>query len=129
MDALKKILIEENKFNDVNYYFMQQALKFKNKYLMNKHGDLFLTVDSIICLNNIITGSNNTELRNVKVKPAGYCRMYMDKNDIEHALYALVDNFNDRLITTKDFCEKFFDRIHPFRDGNGRTCRILFTHN
>ena len=129
MGALKKILTEENEFNDVNYYFMQQALKYKNKYLMNKHGDLFLTVDSLICLNNIITGSNNTELRNINVKLAGYCRMYMDKNNTEHAIYALVDNFNERLITKKDLCEKFLDRIHPFRNGNVRICKILFTHN
>ena len=86
MDALKKILIEENKFNDVNYYYIQLALKYENKYLLNKHGDLFLMVDSLIHLNNIITGSNNTGLRNVNVRPAGYYKMYMDKNDIEHAL-------------------------------------------
>ena len=128
MDALKIILIEKNKFNDVNYYFMQQALKYKYKYLMNKHDDLFLTADSLICFNNIITGSNSTELRNVNVKPACYCRMYMDKNDIEHALHALVDNFNNYLITRKDFCEKFLDRIHPFRDGIDRMCKISFMH-
>ena len=42
MDALKKILIEENEFSDVNQYYMQLALEYKNKYLSNKHGDLLL---------------------------------------------------------------------------------------
>ena len=49
----------------------------------------------------------------------------MDKDDIEQALYTLVDNFNDRIISKKDFCEIFLDRIHPFRDENGRTCKVL----
>ena len=86
MDVLKKILIEENEFNDVNYYYIQLALEYKNKYLSNKHGDLFLTVDSLIHLNNIITGSNNIGLRNVNVRRAGYYKMYMYKNDTEQAL-------------------------------------------
>ena len=33
-----------------------KALKYKNTYLKNKNGDLFLTVDSLIRLDNIITG-------------------------------------------------------------------------
>ena len=57
MDALQKILIEEGKYSDVNYYFMQAALKYKNTYLTNKNSNLFLTVNSLITLNNIITGS------------------------------------------------------------------------
>ena len=32
MDALQKILIEEGKYSDVNYYFMQTALKYKNAF-------------------------------------------------------------------------------------------------
>ena len=108
---------------------MQQALKYKKKYLMNKHGDLFLIIDSLIHMKNIITGSNNIGLRNVNVKPVGYYRMYMVKNEIEHVLYALIDSFNNCLIIKKDFCEKFFNRIHSFRDGNHRTCKILFTHS
>ena len=126
MDALKKILIEENEFNDINYYYMQLALEDKNKYLLNKHGDLFLVVDSLIHLNNINTGSNNIGLRNVNVRPAGSYKMYMDKNDIEHELYTLVDSFNDCLVSKKDFCETFLDKIHSFRDRNGRTCKVLF---
>ena len=33
----------------------------------------------------------------------------------------LVDQFNDRLISHKDFCETFLKQIHPFRDENNRT--------
>ena len=128
MDVLKKKLIEESEFSDMNYYFMQLALKYRNKYLMNKHGDLFLTVDSLIHLNNIITRSSNIELRKVNVQ-VDYSKMYMDKRNIDHAFDALVNNFNNRLITKNDFCEAFLDRIHLFRLGNGRTCKILFVPN
>ena len=38
-----------------------------------------LTVNSLIEINNIITGSNNITLRKVNVKPYGFDKMYMDK--------------------------------------------------
>ena len=111
----------------MNYYFMKDALEYRNKYLMNKDGDMFLTVDFPIHLNNLITGSNNLELRKANVRPAGYyTKFYMDWCDIESALYTLADHFNDCLITKKDFCERFLNNINPFKDGNGRTCKILF---
>ena len=50
----------------------------------------------------------------------------MDKSLIEAALYSLVDESNDRIILNKDFCRSSLDQIHPFQDGNGRTCKILF---
>ena len=110
----------------MNYYFIKDVLEYKNKYLMNKDGDMFLTVDSLIHLNDLITGSNNLELRKLNVRPAAYYRSYMDWPNVEFVLYALVDYFNDHLITKKDFCKRFLNDIHPFKDGNGRTCKILF---
>ena len=123
MDALKKILIEENEFNDVNCYYIQLTLEYKNKYLLSKHGDLFLTANSLIHLNNIITESNNIGLRNVNVRPAGTAKCIWAKMILN---MHLVDNFNDRLVSKKDFCETFLDKIHPFKDRNGRTCEVLF---
>ena len=83
MEALKQILIEEDEFNDVNLYYMQLVLNYKNRYLTNKHGNLFLMVDSLIHLSNWITGSNKMGLRNVNLKPAYCFKMHMDKDDIE----------------------------------------------
>ena len=115
MDVLQKILLEEGKYNDLNYYFMQITLQYKNTYLTNKNSDLFLTVDCLIRLNNIITCSQPMELRDVNnVKSAGYSKIYMDKSFAEAALYRLVDQFNDRIISHKDFCRTFLDQIHPF---------------
>ena len=51
----------------------------------------------------------------------------MDKCLVEVALYSLVDQFNDTVISHKNFCRTFLDQIHPFRDGNGRTCKFLFS--
>ena len=80
---MQKILIEEGEYSDVNYYFMQTALKYKNTYLINKNGDLFLTVGSLITLKNIITGSRHIGLRDMDAKPAGYSKIYMDKSLVE----------------------------------------------
>ena len=94
---------------------MKSALKYKNTYLADNNGDLFLTVDSLINLNNIITDSGNITLRDVNVKPAGYDKTYMDKSLIEPALYQLVNEFNERKLTRKQFCNVFLNFIHPFR--------------
>ena len=50
----------------------------------------------------------------------------MDVSRIEAELYSLADKFNDRWITPGAFCNTFLDKIHPFADRNGRTCKILF---
>ena len=120
-EALVKILIEEDDLNDKNFFQMLLACRFKNRELINKDGDLFLTIDSLIILNNYITDSNNIQLRQINVKPAFYDKNYMDFTIIESELYRLVDQFNERKITPRTFCDIFLDKIHPFADGNGRT--------
>ena len=105
---------------------MIDACNYKNRELVNLDGDLFFTVDSLITLNNIILGSCNILLRCVNVKPAFHNKQYLDFSKIEFELYKLVDLFNDRYITNRDFCRTFLNEIHPFLDGNGRTCKILF---
>ena len=95
-------------------------------YLIEKNNEPFLTIDSLITLNNIITDSQNLFLRDVNVKPAGFDKIYLEKSLIEPALYQLVDEFNERKVTHNQFCNIFLDLIHPFRDENRRTCNILF---
>ena len=125
-EALLKILNEENELNNINFIRMINACEFKNKELVNKDGDLFLTVDSLIRINNYITDSHNIQLRQINVKPAFYDKQYMDFTRIESELYRLVDQFNKRKITARTFCDIFLDKIHPFADGNGRTCKLSF---
>ena len=121
-----QIFKEEDEFNVQNAMRMKYARDFKNQELINKDGDLFLTIDSLIRINNIITNSHNLHLRHHNVKPAGYNKQYMDMSRIEAELYSLVDKFNDRRITTRAFCDTFLEKIHLFADGNGRTRKILF---
>ena len=66
-------------------------------------------------------------MRDINVKPVGYSKIYMDKCLVGVALYSLVDQFNDTVISHKNFCRTFLDQIHPFRDGNGKTCKFLFS--
>ena len=126
IEALLKILNEEGELNNKNLFQMLLARQFKNKELVNKDGDLFLTVDSLIRINNYITDSHNIQLRKINVKPTFYDKQYMDFTRIESELYRLVDQFKERKVTARTFCDIFLDKIHPFADGNGRTCKILF---
>ena len=97
-EAIITILKEEKEYSDLNHYNMKEALKYKQKYLQNQDGDMFLTVDSLIELNNLIIGANNTEQGKVNVKPAR-CPKYCNPNYpwycIESSLYILLDNFNN----------------------------------
>ena len=45
-----------------------------------------LTVESLIEMNNLITGWNNITLKNFNVKPFGLNKMFMDKELIEDKL-------------------------------------------
>ena len=51
--------------------------------MTDSYGNMYLTVASLIKINNIITGSNNITLRKVNANP--YCRdkVHMDKDLIE----------------------------------------------
>ena len=90
---------------------------------------MYLTVDSLIEISNIITSSNNITLRKVYVKPYGSDKIYMDKELIEDKLYQIIDQFNERKITSTKFYSILLNKIHPFYDGNGKTCKILFAND
>ena len=70
MDNLPVILLEEGRITDHNYELMQSALRYRSTYLIDKNGNLFLIVDSLITLNNIIIDSQSLILRDLNVKPA-----------------------------------------------------------
>ena len=122
---LLKILNEENKYSPNNLFRLKTALEYKRTNLTDRYGKLYLTVGSLIRINNFITKSTNFRLRTVNVRPRGYEKEYMDYYLIEPTLYGLIDNFNLGRINSKVFEESFL-KIHPFLDGNGRTCKVLF---
>ena len=120
------ILKEEKEISKDNFLRMKKAYKYIQRELITTDGDLFLTLDSLITLNNIITNSNNILLRQKNVRPAGYNKQYLHFNQIESELYKLIDQFNDRYITKRYFIKKFLNEIHPFSDGNGRLVKLCF---
>ena len=86
----------------------------------------YLTVDSLITLNNIITGSNNLFLRSVNVRPAFYKKKYLDFTIIKFELYKLIDLFNDRYITNREMVElaKYYLKI-DFNTLSSIFCQIF----
>ena len=53
----------------------------------------------------------------------------MDKELIEDKLYQTIDQFNERKITSTNFYSILLNKIHPFQDGNSRTCEIMFAND
>ena len=50
----------------------------------------------------------------------------MDKELIEDKLYKIIDQFNERKITSAKFYSILLNKIHTFYYGNSRTFKILF---
>ena len=80
---------------------------------------MYLTVDSLIEINKITTGSNNIALRKVNVKLFGFDKIYIDKEFIEDKLYQIIDQFNERKNTSTKFYSTLLNKINSFFDGNG----------
>ena len=90
--------------------------------LIDFDNNMYLAVDSLIDINNLVIGSNNITLRKVIVKLCGYDKMYMDNDLVEYKLFQLIDQFNERSINHKDFYSVPLNNIYTFYD----TCKILF---
>ena len=128
-DIINEVLVSEKEFTETNYQRLQKVLVSIQNNITDFDGGMYLTVDSSIKTNNIITGSNNITLRKVNVKPYGFDKMCMDKELMDDKLYQIIDQFNGRKITSAKFYSIPLNKIHPLYDGNGRTCKILFANN
>ena len=53
----------------------------------------------------------------------------MDKELIEDKLYQIIDQFNERKIKSTKFYSILLNKVHPFYDGNGTTCKKLFAND
>ena len=71
-----------------------------NNNLIDSDGGMYLTVESFLEISNMMTGSNNSTLRKVNVKPNWYDKKYIDKELIEDKLHQITDQFNERKITS-----------------------------
>ena len=61
-DIIKEIIISEKEFTETNQKRLQKAFVYKENNLIDLDSGMYLTVDSTIEINNIITGSNNITL-------------------------------------------------------------------
>ena len=77
-DVIKEILISEKEVTKTNYKRLQEALVNVKNNLIDTDGGLYLTVNSLIEINSIITSVNNISLRKVNVEPYGFGKMCMD---------------------------------------------------
>ena len=82
--------------------------------LIDSDDNIYLTIDSLIDINNIITISNKITLRKVNIKPYEYDKMYMDIDLIKDELHQLVDQFNERKVNHRGFYSELLDSIHKF---------------
>ena len=69
--------------------------------MIDSEGCLYLTVNSLVEINNIIISLNNFTLRKVNLKSYRFDKMYMDKDLKGDTFYQILDQFNERIITYK----------------------------
>ena len=73
---LKKLLVSEKELSDINCERLKKALIYIKNNLIDSNNDIYLTVDSLLGISNIITGLNNITLRKVNFKPYGCGKIY-----------------------------------------------------
>ena len=105
---------------------MHEALADRKNNLIDTESGMYLTVESLIEINNVITGSNDITLRKSNVKPFGFDKIYMDQELLEDKLYQIIHQFNQRKITSTKFNSILLNKKNPFYEINGRMCKILF---
>ena len=68
-------------------------------------------------------------MRKVNVNSYGFDKMYLGKDLIEDDLYEIIHQFSERKITSVKVYSILLNEIHPFYEGHGRTCKIIFVYN
>ena len=71
--------------------------------LIDSDGGTYLSVDSLIEIKDIINGSNNITLKKLSVKAHGFDKIYMSNELVEDRLHQIIDQFNERKITSTIF--------------------------
>ena len=89
LDVIKEKSISEKEFTEI--------------YLVDSDGGIYLVVHSLIGINNIITSSNNVTLRKPNVNSYRFDKRNMDKELTGDKLYQIIDQFNERKITSTNF--------------------------
>ena len=92
------LVIQEISISEKELRKIKKALDYRKNNLIDSDGNVYLTVDSLIEINNIITGSNDIALRKVNVKPYESDKTYMSKDLIEDKIYQIINQINGKKI-------------------------------
>ena len=65
LHIIKEILISEEQFTETNYKRLEKGLAYIEKNLIDSDSCMYLTVNSLLKISSIITGSNNITFRKV----------------------------------------------------------------
>ena len=106
-DVIKEILISEKEFTETNYKSLQRALVYVENNLIDSAGGMYLIVDNLIEINNIMAGANTINLRKVNLKPYGFHKMYMDKEVIEEKFYQIIHQFMKEILYLNSFIQYY----------------------
>ena len=98
------------------------------KWLRYSDDNMYLKVDSLMKIINIITGSNNITFRKLNVKPNRFDELYMQNDLKEDKLDQKLYQFNERKIINVKFYSILLSKIYPFYDVDGWACKILFVN-
>ena len=123
---LEKILVSEKELSDINFERLRKALTHIKNNLFDSDNNMYLAFNLLIDINNMITGSNSITQRKVNNKLYRYDKMYIDQDLIKYKLYELIDQFDERKISHRDFHFALLHNIYPFYDGDWKTCKIFF---
>ena len=77
-DVLKETLISEKELTEMNCERLGTLAYIKSN-LIYHDSNMYLTIDSLIEINNIIYGENSITLRKVNVISCGFDKTYMNK--------------------------------------------------
>ena len=73
-------MVFEKRLRTISSERFKKPLKYMKNNLICSDANMYLTVGSLIDINNIITDWNNITIRRVNVKPCEYDKMHMDKD-------------------------------------------------
>ena len=67
--------------------FVSAIMSYKEKILINSDGDMYLIIDTLIEINNIMFGSYKIYLRKINVRPCEFDKILIGKDLKEFNLY------------------------------------------
>ena len=88
------------KLDESNYKRLESFLIDIKSSLIDSDGDMYLTVASLIEINDIITGSNKAN-----IKLCGFGKLYMDGKLIENKLCQVIFQYIERKLTPLCFSQ------------------------